>query len=64
MTVIVTACSRRAYGPRGKNRDNVSANQRRVEGAFHNQCSRPSVQTVNFVYLGGLPPQAETLKSK
>ena len=43
----------RAYGLRGKNRDNVPANQRRGKGVLHNQCSRPGTQTIEFVYLGG-----------
>ena len=54
MTVIVTACS--SFGLtvlRGENRDYVPANQRRGEGVVHNQCSRPGIQTIEFVYLGG-----------
>ena len=43
----------RAYGIRGENRDNVPGNQRRGEGVLHNQCSRPGIQTIEFVYLGG-----------
>ena len=42
----------RACGLRGENRDHVLANQRRMEGVVH-QCSRPGIQTIEFVYLGG-----------
>ena len=43
----------RTYGLRGKNRNYVPGNQRRGEGVLHNQCSRPGIQTIEFVYLGG-----------
>ena len=43
----------RAYGIRGKNRDNVPGNQRRGEGVVHNQCSRPGIQTNNRVCVLG-----------
>ena len=43
----------RAYGLQRENRDYVPANLRRGEGVLHNQCSRPSIQTIEFVYLGG-----------
>ena len=31
----------------------MPGNQRRGEGVLHNQCSRPGIQTIEFVYLGG-----------
>ena len=43
----------RAYSIRGNNRDDVRVNQRRGEGVLHHQCSRPGIQTIEFVYFGG-----------
>ena len=46
MTVIVTACSSVGL--------TVSeSNQSRGGGVVHNQCSRPGIQTLEFVYLSG-----------
>ena len=35
----------RAYSRLGEHRDNVPANERRVQGVFHHQCSTPGKRT-------------------
>ena len=51
MTVIVTACS--SFGLTVSEAKKERASQRRGEGVVHKQCSRPGIQKIEFVYLGG-----------
>ena len=52
------------YGLRGENRDIMCLQTKGGgESVVHNQCSRPGIQTIEFVYLGGAIT-AETLAMK
>ena len=53
MTVIVPVCRVRADGLGGQDGDHVPANVRWGARAVHRCWSRPGIQTVEFVYLGG-----------
>ena len=46
-------CRVRADGIGGQDGDHVPANERWGARTVHRYCSRPGVQTVEFVYLGG-----------
>ena len=53
MTVIVTACSSFGLTVSEAKIDIMCLQTKGGEGVVHNQCSRPGIQTIEFVYLGG-----------
>ena len=63
MTVIVPVCRVRADGLGGQDGDHVPANVRWGARAVHRCWSRPGIQTVEFVYLGGAISADSDLRS-
>ena len=53
MTLIVTACSSFGLAVSQAKAEIMWLQTKRGEGVVHNQCSRPGMQTIEFVYLGG-----------